>query len=144
VRAPSQTIAVDAAILVAAVLGKTAGSVRFASRVASLVTTDRVVVEVARRLQFGLRRPELLAVLDDLVAEMNVVPVEELAPRLADSEFALRHSVPSRNGSTRDAHLLALAWSVDADIWTHDRDFSGTGVATWSTANLLRAVGPSL
>jgi predicted nucleic acid-binding protein len=34
--------------------------------------------------------------------------------------------------------LLALAWSLDADIWTTDRDFAGTGVASWSTPNLIR------
>jgi hypothetical protein len=33
-----------------------------------------------------------------------------------------------------------LAWSTDADIWTTDRDFAGTGVATWSTPNLVRAL----
>jgi predicted nucleic acid-binding protein len=46
--------------------------------------------------------------------------------------------VANRNGSTRDAHVLALASSVDADTWTTDRDFAGTGVATWSTPNLMR------
>ena len=38
------------------------------------------------------------------------------------------------------AHVLALAWSVDADVWTTDRDFAGTGIATWSTANLMRGL----
>jgi hypothetical protein len=33
--------------------------------------------------------------------------------------------------------VLALAWSVDSDIWTTDRDVAGTGFATWSTPNLL-------
>jgi len=47
---------------------------------------------------------------------------------------------PQRNGSTRDAHVLALAWSVEADVWTTDRDFAGTGTATWSTPNLMRAL----
>jgi hypothetical protein len=30
--------------------------------------------------------------------------------------------------------------SVEADIWTTDRDFAGTGVATWSTSNLMRGL----
>jgi PIN domain len=34
--------------------------------------------------------------------------------------------------------VLALARDIDADIWTTDRDFAGTGVASWSTPNLLR------
>jgi len=52
----------------------------------------------------------------------------------------LRDAVASRNGSVRDAHVLALAWSVDGDIWTTDRDFAGTGVASWSTPNLMRGL----
>jgi hypothetical protein len=35
---------------------------------------------------------------------------------------------------------LALAWSVEADVWTTDRDFAGTGIASWSTPNLMRAL----
>lgn len=140
-RIPSATLAVDAAILVAAVLGKSSGAVRSASKATSLVTTDRVVAEVRRRIELGLKRPELLAILDKLAVEVVVVvPVAALAPLLPDSELALRDAVPSHNGSTRDAHILALAWSTGADIWTHDRDFSGTGVATWSTTNLMRAL----
>jgi hypothetical protein len=63
---------------------------------------------------------------------------------LAGREVALRDAVPSRNGSTRDApgdaNVFALAWSVEADAWTTDRDFAGTGVASWSTPNLMRAL----
>ncbi len=69
-----------------------------------------------------------------------IVPVTTHEPLLARSEVSLRDAVASRNGSTKDAHVLALAWDADADIWTTDRDFAGTGVATWSTPNLLEAL----
>jgi predicted nucleic acid-binding protein len=108
------------------------------ARPAVLVTTDRVVHEARRRIELGLKRRDLLEIIDALAAEMTVVPVAAVVPHLARSETALRDAPPSRNGSTRDAHVLALAWSVEADIWTADRDFAGTGTATWSTANLLR------
>jgi len=111
-----------------------------AARAAPLATTDRVIHEARRRIELGLKRSDLMAILDALVAEMTVVPVAALAPHLARSEIALRDAVPSRNGSIKDPHVLALAWSVEADIWTTDRDFAGTGVATWSTPNLLRAL----
>lgn len=52
----------------------------------------------------------------------------------------LRLAVASRNGSTADAHLLALAWATDSDIWSADRDFAGTGWPSWSTANLVQAL----
>jgi predicted nucleic acid-binding protein len=140
VRLPSPSIVVDAAILIAAILGKTAGAVFEASERVSLLTTDRAVAEARRRVDLGLKQPALLGTLDKLAAVMTVAPVASLVPLLPESETALKNSVPSHNGSTPDAHLLALAWSAEADIWTHDRDFSGTGVATWSTTNLMRAL----
>lgn len=70
---------------------------------------------------------------------LTIVPVAALEPLLARCEETLRDAVPSRNGSERDAHVLALAWSVEADVWMTDCDFAGTDVATWSTPNLMRA-----
>jgi hypothetical protein len=98
---------VDAAILVAAARGRSSGAVLAAAGAAVLVTTDRVVQESRRRIELGLKRPDLLAVIDALVAEMTVVPVAALAPALARSEIALRDAAPSRNGSVKDAHVLA-------------------------------------
>ena len=91
----------------------------------------------------GLHPPyasDLLEVLNAMIAEMTVMPVAALAPYLACSEIVLRDAVPSRNGSIRNAHVLALAWSIDADVWTTDHDFAGTGIAAWSTANLMRGL----
>ncbi len=101
-----------------------------------MITTERAVADAARRIELGLKQPAMLSVLDRIAEAMFVVPLAGLAPQLPHCEAALRDAVPSRNGSTSDAHLLALAWSTGDDIWTHDRDFAGTGVATWSTANL--------
>ncbi len=145
-KAPSSTLVIDAAILVAAARGRSSGAILEAARRARLVTTDRAVHEARRRIELGLKRPELLEIVDGLVAEMTVIPVAALLSLFQQSQIALTVAVHSHNGSVRDAHVLALAWSVDADIWTTDRDFAGTGVATWSTPNLMRgfaeAVGP--
>ena len=138
-RTPSSVLVIDAAVLVAAARGRSSGAILGAARAAALVTTDRVVQEARRRVELGLKRPDLLAVIDALAAELTIVPVAALAPILASSEVALRGAVPSRDGSTRDAHALALAWSVEADVWTTDRDFAGAGIASWSTPNLMRA-----
>ncbi|NWG54054.1 MAG: hypothetical protein HXY28_10065 [Hydrogenophilaceae bacterium] len=139
-RPPTSTIVVDAAILVAAARGRSGGALLAAAGWARLVVTDRAVQEARRRIELGLRRPELIAVVDDLVAEMTIVPTAALAPVLAPAERALRDAVASRNGAVRDAHVLALAWCVDADVWTTHRAFAGTGVASWSTPNLMRAI----
>ena len=139
-RAPSSILVIDAAVLVAAARGRSSGAMLEAARAAVLVTTDRVVHEARRRVELGLKRPDLPAIIDALAAELTIVPVAALTSILASSEVALRDAAPSRNGSTRDAHVLALAWSVEADVWTTDRDFAGTGIATWSTPNLMRAL----
>lgn len=121
-------------------LGRSSGAIKEAQRAAALITTDRVVHEARRRLELGLKRPELARVLDDLATALTIVPIAALEPLLASCEIALRDAVASRNGSMRDAHVLALAYSVEADVWTTDRDFAGTGVATWSTPNLVRGL----
>lgn len=139
-KAVSSTLVVDAAILVSALLGRQTGALLEAMRACRLVTTDRCVLEVSRRVELGLGRPELLAVLDGILEQLAVVPVATLGDDIRRAEIVLRDSVPSRTGSITDAHVLALSWAVDGDIWTHDRDFAGAGVATWSTANLMRAL----
>src|SRR5262245_64947557 len=103
-KAPSSTLVLDAAILISAVFGRSTGAIMEAQRAAVLVTTDRVVHEARRRLELGLKRPELLDVLDDLAAALTIVPVAALEPLLASCEIALRDAVANRNGSTRDAH----------------------------------------
>jgi predicted nucleic acid-binding protein len=139
-RTPAPVLVVDAAVLVAAAFGRSARSILEVQRRSVLVTTDRVVEEARRRIALGAKRPDLVSIVDRLVEHITVVSVEALAFLIDASELTLREAVASRNGSTRDAHVLALAWSVDADVWTTDRDFAGTGVATWSTPNLIRSL----
>jgi len=73
-KAPSSTLVLDAAVLVAAARGRSSGAVLEAARAAVLVTTDRVLHEACRRIELGLKRPDLLAIVDALAAEMTVVP----------------------------------------------------------------------
>ena len=131
---------VDAAILVAAARGRSSGALLQASDVLTLVTSDRALEEARRRIELGMKRPQLLPILDSLAAVMFVIPTDDLTHLVPVAERRLRDAVASRNGSIRDAHVLALAWEADADIWTTDRDFAGAGVATWSTPNLMRAL----
>jgi predicted nucleic acid-binding protein len=123
-----------------AVLGAYTQPLLEVHRARALVTTDRAILEVSRRIELGFKRPELLDTLKSVADRMIVVSVSTLADDIPQAQAALRDSVPSRNGSTSDAHILALAWAIDADVWTHDRDFAGAGVPTWSTINLLRAL----
>jgi predicted nucleic acid-binding protein len=131
---------VDAAILISTALGSSAFVIPTVADRRSLITTARAVDEGVRRLILGMRRPDLAHVLLDLTSNLTVVAAEELDPLALDAVEVLRDAPQSRNGSTTDAHILSLAWQANAEIWTHDRDFAGTGVASWSTVNLLRAL----
>jgi predicted nucleic acid-binding protein len=139
-RLPTTTLVVDAAILVAAARGRGSGAVLLVASACRLVTTDRAISEARRRIQLGLKRPELLPVLEGLCDHLSIIPVAAMTELVLEAEIALRDAVPSRNGSITDAHLLATAWALEADVWSPDRDFAGTGVASWSTANLVQAV----
>jgi predicted nucleic acid-binding protein len=140
---PTPILVVDAAILVAAARGRSSGALMEAANFAALITTDRAVEEAGRRIVVGMKRPELMDILEALTDVVEVARIAALAPLITRAEFALRHAVAGANGSIRDAHVLALAWAEGADIWTTDRDFAGTGVATWSTPNLMRALSPA-
>jgi hypothetical protein len=72
VRAPSSTLVVDAAVLISVVFGRSTGAIAIkeVQLVSALITTDRVVHEARRRLELGLKRPELLKVLDDLAQQL--------------------------------------------------------------------------
>lgn len=139
-KAAPKIVVVDAAILISALMGRSGGVLEEAGRQIVLATTDRALQEAERRVALGLRRPELLSALDELAAEISVISVESVLPLISPAEAALRDAVPSRNGAVSDAHILALAWELDAEIWSHDRDFGGTGVASWSTINLVTAL----
>ncbi len=130
--------------MIAAVYGRSRAIVSQVGRIVALVTTDRALAEARRRIELGMKRPDLLSLLDELASAITVVPLDDLADQLPASERALREASASRNGSTRDAHILALARNADADIWTTDRDFAGAGVATWSTPNLLRGLAEAV
>src|SRR6478672_3759230 len=97
-RAPSSTLILDAAILISAVFGRSSGAILRVQQAAALVTTDRVVYEARRRIELGLKRPELLEILDELASVITIVPVAGLALRIRECEVALRDAVASRNG----------------------------------------------
>jgi predicted nucleic acid-binding protein len=139
VRAPASHLVVDANILIAAARGRSADALHTVASRLTLITTERAMQEASRRLVLGMKRPELIGVLDLLAQSFEVFSGVILADGVPLAQRFLRDAVASRNGSVDDAHLLALAWHADADIWSTDHDFAGTGVASWSTPNLLRA-----
>lgn len=140
-RAPSSTLVVDANIVLSATLG-------YRSRpVFERVTARRAVVISARaadevRGVLGVRNVPGGAMerADALLAGLFVAEPETYAGFEAAAGQVLERAVASRNGSMRDAHLLACAWAFNADLWTHDRDFAGAGWPSWSNANLSESL----
>jgi predicted nucleic acid-binding protein len=136
----SSAIVVDANILISAVLGSATGIyLDRAAGARSLITSETAMREASRVV--GHIRPTDLPVLESLLDLLTIVLGEDVTePDLESAERMLKNATASKNGSPNDAHLLALAWTIDADLWSHDRDFAGTGWPSWSTANLMAAL----
>jgi len=75
----------------------------------------------------GLDTDTAMATLDEALCLIIALPETELEP--------WRDEAISRIGSVDmdDWPILAAALAIDCPIWTEDRDFFGTGVATWTT-----------
>ena len=143
-RAPSSVLVVDANIILSVVLGRCSRPV-FETVVASrtVVTSARAADEVRGVVRGAADLPRDAAELaETLLGGIGVVDAAVYADLMEGAGRVLTHAVASRNGSTRDAHLLACAWAFDADLWTHDRDFAGTGWPSWSNANLNDSSSP--
>ncbi|HEX8665900.1 MAG TPA: PIN domain-containing protein [Beijerinckiaceae bacterium] len=137
-RSPSSVLIVDANIILSVVLGRRSRPV-FERVVASraVVTSARAADEVRAVVRNTPGLPNDAAELAEaLLGGIAVVHEAVYADAVEVAAGVLAHAVASRNGSTRDAHLLACAWVFDADLWSHDRDFAGTGWPSWSNANL--------
>jgi predicted nucleic acid-binding protein len=138
---PTDILVVDTNIILSALLrpNSQVHLEKLASR-RELVFSDaslfelRVVVARVPKFNEAILQPTKLL---DL---MTQVSADVYADMLTAAKASLQYAPASKNGSSRDAHILACAWAYEADIWSHDRDFAGTGWPSWSTANLLAAL----
>lgn len=131
-----RTIVLDANVLMRAVLGRRVDRLlqRFASQVTFLapaVAFDDVHEHLASVLT---QRGELNA----LQPALEKLAMLRLAVRTVDpAEFeSMKPAALARIGprDPDDWPILACALALNCPIWTEDRDFFGTGVATWTTA----------
>ena len=78
----------------------------------------------------GIRETATLAALDAAADIVTAVPASSYEP--------LRAAALARIGprDPDDWPVLACALLLSCPIWTEDRDFFGTGVATWTTASV--------
>jgi len=67
----------------------------------------------------------------DKVAQM----IESVEPSVySENEVAARLRIAVRDPD--DWPIVATALLLDCPVWTEDRDFFGSGLATWTTANV--------
>jgi predicted nucleic acid-binding protein len=141
-RKPSSLLVVDANILITAILGRAGpGTIGLIAADRALISTPEAKREVSRVLsdpRFKRPVPDLAA--EAVLTLVPMQPVEFFEDLTDEAARCLRDAVASANGSEADSHILALAWAADADIWSHDRDFGGSGWPSWSTRNLRRAL----
>src|SRR3954454_7075955 len=92
----------------------------------------RHIREMARHARLhGSTADELIAGCFELIARhLRTV----LLPVCGPAEYIARRRVPR---DPNDWSIVAQALVLEADIWTHDHDFLGCGVATWTTDTLL-------
>jgi predicted nucleic acid-binding protein len=130
-------ILLDANILVSAIMGVQTKRVLAAAigQGLTLGVTEPQILESARVLteKLGLTHEEAQLALEALTAV--VVPVG--AEFYGAKEEAARQRLHRRAQS--DWPVLAAALTIDGGVWTHDRDFFGTGVPVWSSRNLRYA-----
>ena len=135
---PIKRVAADANVLLAAIAERAAARV-FAERpeivvVTTIATMDEVrahLPEFSRRYDFDLTRLHKTA--DDL-------PIARYGP----AEYGSHIAEASRYIGRRDPDdiaLAALALKLAIPVWSNDNDFRELPLRTYTTAQLLRALG---
>jgi predicted nucleic acid-binding protein len=131
-------LAVDANVLLSALIGGRARLILQHPQIQQLLTTESTMSEVEeysiplakkRRL-----RPDILLL---AVAALPVVVVArpEYAKSLSEAGRRISHRDPD------DAELLALALHFRIPIWSNDRDFEDASIQVFTTEALLKRLG---
>lgn len=122
-------IVIDANIMASALMGtslpllvETASRVPVVAPIAQFAETRRVL-ERREQPEVDQRMAELAAIVEPLEADA-----------FDHCEQRARERLHARGQS--DWPVLAAALALEADIWSRDPDFFGTGVAIWSTRNV--------
>ena len=124
----------DANVLLSAVLGGRAGLVLKHKAVEEILTTAFTMGEVqeyAAELARAKRLPLDVVLLATAALPVTVVERDVYADLLLEAERRISQRDPD------DAEALALALHLKLPLWSNDRDFEGTGVEQFTTAQLL-------
>lgn len=131
-----RTIVLDANVLMRAVLGRRVSGLleTFAAQVTFLApemafddVREHLAAVLSKRGELGALQPAL----DKLTVLRSVVQSVDHTEYEAMKSAALARIGPR---DPDDWPILACALLLNCPVWTEDRDFFGTGVATWTTA----------
>ncbi len=131
-----RTIVLDANVLMRAVLGRRVDRLleRFASQV-TFLAPEVAFADVQEHLAAVLARRGALNALQPALEKLEMLRLAVRAVDPSEYEF-MKPAALARIGprDPDDWPILACALALNCPIWTEDRDFFGTGVATWTTA----------
>lgn len=131
-----RTIVLDANVLMRAVLGRRVFGLlqTFAPQV-TFLAPEVAFDDVREHLAGVLAKRGTSAALQPALAKLDALRTAVQTMDRAEYE-ALQHAALARIGprDPDDWPVLACALIANCPIWTEDRDFFGTGVATWTTA----------
>lgn len=134
---PARPIILNANILIRFVLGERvpallatyAATIDFLAPDTAFDETRKHLPEILRaRGDDGIGAAAALAALDAVTAIVTPVPASSYEPMRAPAMARIGQRGP------RDWQVLACALLLSCPVWTEDKDFFGTGVATWMTA----------
>ncbi len=132
-----RTLVLDANILIRAALGPRVRRIlREHHEATAFHLPDAAFAEANRHIgavtaKHGLNQETSSLHLEAFASLVEIVPSADYA---AIQDAALRRIAPR---DPDDWPALAAALLLKAPIWTEDRDFFGTGVATWTTSNVV-------
>lgn len=129
----SRRIVLDANILIRAVLGvkvggllaKYANTVEFCAPSIAFEDADAHLPEIMAKR--GISAAELSLGLDAVRLLVEKVPAEATEPMRTEALRRIGRRDPD------DWPIVAAALALNCPIWTEDKDFFGSGVATWTS-----------
>jgi predicted nucleic acid-binding protein len=130
-------IVLDANILVRAVLGRRARQLidAYAGQGVRLLAPDAAFADAEKYLPSLLERRGIARHESDAAIAYLRTVIDTIDPD-AYGEFESDARRRLRGRDEDDWPILAAALALACAIWTEDADFFGTGIATWTTANV--------
>lgn len=125
------SVVVDSNIIVSAVLGLSGPFLRLVAENVHVILPERVYDEASKRtatlLAQKMHAPVDLSFILDIT---NWAPTAFVDRHEHDARWLLDADRQS------DWPILATAMVYGAPVWTNDKDFAGTGVATWNNRTI--------